>query len=60
MTMSFTLPFLHGPVFLWTALLCSGGYHLERGGMPFLDAAGINRKNFATTENQRAGVKYMS
>ena len=32
--MSFMRPFLLGPVFFWTALPCSGGYHLERGGMP--------------------------
>ena len=29
--MSFTPPFLLGPVFFNTALPCSGGYHLERG-----------------------------
>ena len=34
--------FLLGRVFFWTALPCSGGYHLERGGMPFHDAVGIN------------------
>ena len=27
-----------------TALPCSGGYHMERGGMPLLDAVGINCK----------------
>ena len=57
--MSFTRPFLLGPVFFWTALLCSGGYHLERKGMPLHDAVGINCKKGATTENQGAGVKYM-
>ena len=31
--MSFTLPFLLGPVFFQTVLPCCGGYHLERGGM---------------------------
>ena len=58
--MSFTRPFLLGPVFIQTALLCSGGYHLERIGMPLHDAVGINCKKGATTENQCAGVKYMS
>ena len=55
--MSFTRPFLLGPVFFRTALPCSGGYHLERGGMTSHDAVGINCKRDATTENQ--GVKYM-
>ena len=49
--MSFTRPFLLGPGFVRTALPCSGGYHLERGGMPLQDAVGINCKNGATTEN---------
>ena len=31
--MSFTRPFLLGPAFLWTALPCSDGYHLESGGI---------------------------
>ena len=31
--MSFTLPILLGTVFFWTTLPCSGGYHMERGGM---------------------------
>ena len=57
--MSFTRPFLLGPVFFRTSLPCSGGYHLERGGMPFHDAVGINCKKGATTENQGADVKYM-
>ena len=30
--------------------MCSGGYYMERGGMP-LDAVGINCKKGATTEN---------
>ena len=42
--MSFTWPFLLGPVFFLTALPCSGGYHLERGGMPLHDVVGINSK----------------
>ena len=42
--MSFTRPILLGPVFFRTALPCSGGYHLERGGMPLHDAVGINCK----------------
>ena len=57
--MSFTLPFLLGPVFFRTALKCFGGYHLERGGMPLHDAVGINCKIIATTEYQGADVKYM-
>ena len=57
--MSLTRPFLFGPVFFWTALPCSGGYHMERGGMPLHDVVGINSKKGATTENQGSGVKYM-
>ena len=57
--MSFTLPFLPGTVLFRTALLCSGGYHVERGGMPLHDAVGINCKQGATTENKGSGVKYM-
>ena len=57
--MTFTLPFLLGPVFFLTALPCSVSYHLERGGMPLRDAVGINCKNFATTEYQGADVKCM-
>ena len=57
--MSFTRPFFFGPVFIWTALPCSGGYHLERDGMPLHDAVGINFKKGATTEFQGADVKYM-
>ena len=45
--------------FFRTALPRSGGYHLERGGMPLHDAVGINCKKCATTENQGACVKYM-
>ena len=56
---SFKLIFLLGPVFFRTTLPCSGGYHLERGGMPLHDAVGINCKKGTTTENQGAGVKYM-
>ena len=50
---------LLGPVFFRPALPCSGGYHLERGGMPLDDAVGINCKKRETTENQGAGVKNM-
>ena len=57
--MSVTRQFLLGPVFFRTALPYSGGYHLERGGMPLHDAFGINRTKGATTENQGADVKYM-
>ena len=52
--------FLLVPVFFWTALPCSGGYHLETGGMLLHDAVGINSKNGATTENKGADVRYMS
>ena len=53
--MSFTLPFLLGPVFFRTALPFSGGYHMERGGMPLHDTVAINCKKGATSEN----VKYI-
>ena len=39
--------------------LCSGGYHMERGGMPLHDVVGINCKKGATNENQGSVVKYM-
>ena len=39
--MSFTRPFLLGPVFFRTPLLCSGGYHQVMGGMPLHNAVGI-------------------
>ena len=57
--MSFTRPFLLGTVFFLTSLPCSGGCHMERGGMPLHDAVGINNKKGATTENKGSGVKYM-
>ena len=57
--MSFTLPFLFGTVFFRTALLCSGGYHMERGLMPLHDAIGVNSKKDETTENQGSSVNYM-
>ena len=57
--MSFARPFLLGPVFFRTTLPCSGGYHLERGGMSLYDAVGINCENDDTTEYQGADVKYM-
>ena len=56
---SFTPQFLLGTVFFGTALPRSGGYHMERGGMPLHDAVGLNCKKGATTENQGSGVKYM-
>ena len=58
-SMSFTRLFLLGTVFFRTALPCSGGYHMERGGMPLHDAVGINCKKGATTEDQGSGVKYI-
>ena len=57
--MSFTWPFLLGPKFFRTALPCSGGYHLERGGMLLHDVVGINCNKGTTTEYQGADVKYM-
>ena len=42
---------------VFRAVPCSGGYHMERGGMPLHDAVGINCKKGATTENQGSGVK---
>ena len=56
--MSLTRPSLLDTVFFRTALLCSGGYHMERGGMPLPDAVDINFKNGATTEHQDLAVKY--
>ena len=57
--MSFTTPFLLGSLFFRTSFPCSGGYHMERGGMPLHDAVGINCKKDESTENQGSGVKYM-
>ena len=47
--MSFALPILLGPVLFRTSLPCSGGYHLEREGMPLHNAVGIKCKKGATT-----------
>ena len=58
-TECFTRRFLLGTVFFRTALQCSGGYHMENGGMPLHDAVGINCKKGATNENQGSGVKYV-
>ena len=38
----FHAAFLLGPVFIRTTLSDSGGYYLERGGMPLHEAVGIN------------------
>ena len=57
-TMSFTRPFLLGTVFFRTALPCSGGYHMEKGGMPLHDAVVINCKKGVTTKNQDSGQVY--
>ena len=54
--MSFTQPYLLGPICFRITLPCSGGYHLERGGMPLHDAFGIKCEKCATTENHDAGV----
>ena len=56
---AFETEFLLGNVLFRTALPCSGGYHLERGGMPLHDAVGISCKKSATIENQGACVKHM-
>ena len=37
---AFQQAFLIGHVFFQTALPCSGGYHLERGGIPLHNAVG--------------------
>ena len=42
--MSFTRPFLLGLALFLTALPCSVGYHMDRGGMLLHDAVGINSK----------------
>ena len=56
-TECFTRPYLLGTVFIRTAIPCSGGYHMERGGMKLHDLVGINCIKDATTENQGSGVK---
>ena len=50
--------FLLGTVFFRTALPCSGGYHLERGGMPLHDAIGINckRAKLLNTKAQMSSI----
>ena len=57
--MSLTRPSLLDTVFFWTALPCSVGSHMGRGGMGLNDAVGINCKKGATTEHQDSAVKYM-
>ena len=57
--MNFTRLFLLGTAFFRAALPCSGGYHMERGGMPLHGVVGLNCKKGATTENQGSAVKYM-
>ena len=54
--MSFTWLFLLGPMFFRTALSCSGGYHLERGGVPLHDVVGINCKKGATTATMSSRI----
>ena len=46
-------------MFFRAAIPCSGGYHLERGGMPLHDAGGDKLYKGGTTENQGTG-KYMN
>ena len=41
-SVSLTQPSLLGTVFFRTALPCSGGYHMERGGMPLHDAVRLS------------------
>ena len=57
--MSLTRRSLLDTVFFRTAPPCSGGSHMERGGMPLHDAVGIHCKKGATTEDQDTAVKYM-
>ena len=45
-----------GPVFSLTALACSSGYHLEKGGMPLHDAVGVNFKRGTTKSRRRSQV----
>ena len=52
----------HERIFVWPCVLsdrrpCSGGYHLEMGGMSLHDVVGVNCEK-ETTENQDAGAKY--
>ena len=54
--MIFMRPLFLGPVFFLTALLCSGGYYLERGGLQLHDAVGINCKNGATIDKNKVKV----
>ena len=49
-------PFFSGLMFFRTALPCSGGNHLERGGTPLHDAVRINCKEGGITKNQGADV----
>ena len=44
------------PVFFRTALQCSGGYHLERGGMPLYDAVEINCRNGITVQKIKVQI----
>ena len=53
-----TGPNLLGPVFFRTALPCSGGYHLERSGMPLHDAVGINCKNWQLNIREQMSSKW--
>ena len=57
--MSLTRPSLLDTLFFRTALPCSGGSHMERGGMPLHDAVEINYKKGPTAEHQDSAVKYM-
>ena len=57
--MSLARPSSLDTVFFRTALPCSGGYHMVKGGMPLHDAVGLNYKKGATTEHQDSAVKYM-
>ena len=54
----FHLAILLGTVFFRVAFLCSGGYQLERGGMPLHDAVGINWKGHSYWKSRRRCQAY--
>ena len=56
--MSFTRPFLLGTVFFLTALPCSGGYHMERGGLQLHDAVGIKKVKSSMARSSQWRIYY--
>ena len=54
----FMQTFLLGPVFFRTTLPCSGGYHLERGGMPLHEkgATTVKRAQLLNTKVQMSSI----